>query len=299
MGTLFCSAVSGAWGHAASELPAVPPVIVGAARRRHDVRRTTLPEPGLDLRPQIAGKGAEGNRRRDLVLVGAALADAERREGDRGRADQRQRDDQHGEAPPGSHVVEATAWVVVRCAVGDASRPVTPRRLVLLTLVFALLVTSAVTVPRLSARAQTGDQDLVNLACSVPHEFLLRTWRGWRPDRGAQLSYIPQEPNFVGSGFPHVGPWDYVEDVPMLWYGPGFVPAGKTVKRPVTLAGIAPTVAKILHFDGFHPIDGQPMNEAILPDRQAAEARGHDGVGRGRHERARRVARLRSRTSIR
>jgi len=142
---------------------------------------------------------------------------------------------------------------------------VTPRRLVLLTLVFALLVTSAVTVPRLSARAQTSDQDLVNLACSVPHEFLLRTWRGWRPDRGAQLSYIPQEPNFVGSGFPHVGPWDYVEDVPMLWYGPGFVPAGKTVKRPVTLAGIAPTAAKILHFDGFHPIDGQPMNEAVLP----------------------------------
>ncbi len=27
MGTLFCSAVSGAWGHAASELPAVPPVM--------------------------------------------------------------------------------------------------------------------------------------------------------------------------------------------------------------------------------------------------------------------------------
>ncbi len=141
----------------------------------------------------------------------------------------------------------------------------TPKRLVLLVLAFGLLVTSAVTVPRLSARAQTGDQDLIDLACSVPHEFLLRTWRGWRPDRGAQLSYIPQEPNFVGSGFPHVGPWDYVEDVPMLWYGPGFVPAGKTVKRPVTLAGIAPTAAKLLQFDGFKAIDGQPMNEAVLP----------------------------------
>lgn len=139
----------------------------------------------------------------------------------------------------------------------------TPKRLVLLVLAFGLLVTSAVTVPRRSARAQTGDADLVALACSVPHEFLLRTWRGWRPDRGAQLSYIPQEPNFVGSGFPHVGPWDYVEDVPMLWYGPGFVPAGKTVKRPVTLAGIAPTAAKLLHFDGFKAIDGQPMNEAV------------------------------------
>ena len=118
-------------------------------------------------------------------------------------------------------------------------------------------------MPRFAARAQTGDEDLVSLACSVPHEFLLRTWRGWRADRGAQLSYIPLEPNFVGSGLPHVGPWDYVEDVPMLWYGPGFVPAGVSVKRPVTLAGIAPTVAKLLHFDGFTAIDGQPMNEAV------------------------------------
>ena len=160
-------------------------------------------------------------------------------------------------------MVEATASVVVRCQVRDASRPVTPKRLLLLALALGLLVTSAVTVPRFAARAQTGDEDLVSLACSVPHEFLLRTWRGWRADRGAQLSYIPLEPNFVGSGLPHVGPWDYVEDVPMLWYGPGFVPAGVSVKRPVTLAGIAPTVAKLLHFDGFKAIDGQPMNEAV------------------------------------
>ncbi len=141
----------------------------------------------------------------------------------------------------------------------------TPKRLLLLALAFGLLATSAVTVPRLSARAQTGDEDLVTLACSIPHEYLLRTWRGWRPDRGAQLSYIPLEPNFVGSGLPHVGPWDYVGDVPMLWYGPGFVPAGKNVKRPVTVAGIAPTVAKLLHFDGFKAIDGLPMNEAVQP----------------------------------
>ena len=139
----------------------------------------------------------------------------------------------------------------------------TPKRLLLLALVIGLLVTSVVTVPRRTARAQVTDADLVQLACSIPHEFLLRTWRGWRPDRGAQLSYIPQQPNFVGSGLPHVGPWDYVENVPMLWYGPGFIPAGQNVKRPVTLAGMAPTVAKLLHFDGFHPIDGQPMNEAV------------------------------------
>ena len=62
-----------------------------------------------------------------------------------------------------------------------------------------------------------------------------------------------------------MGPWGYVENVPMLWYGPGIIPAGQDIKRPVTLAGIAPTVAKLLHFDGFHPIDGLPMNEVVTP----------------------------------
>lgn len=141
----------------------------------------------------------------------------------------------------------------------------TPKRLLLVALALGLVVTSAVALPRAPARAQTTDQDLIDLACSLPHEFVLRTWRGWRLDRAAQLSYIAQEPNFVGSGLPHVGPWDYVQDVPMLWYGPPFVPAGRSVSRPVTLAGMAPTVAELLHFGGFRAIDGRPMTEAIEP----------------------------------
>ena len=103
------------------------------------------------------------------------------------------------------------------------------------------------------------------MACSLPHEQLLRIWRGWRPDRGAQLSFVPKEPNFVGSGLPHVGPWDYIQTVPMFWYGPGFVRAQGEVDRPVTVAGIAPTAAELLKFDGFRAPDGQPMTEALLP----------------------------------
>ncbi len=141
----------------------------------------------------------------------------------------------------------------------------TPRRLVLLALLLALVAISLAPAHRQSARAAEGDEDLIQLACSLPHEWLLRTWRGWRPDRGAQISFIPIEPNFVGAGLPHVGPWDYVQDVPMLWYGPGFVPAQGTVDRPVTSAGIAPTVARFLDFDGFTAPDGQPMIEALLP----------------------------------
>jgi hypothetical protein len=43
------------------------------------------------------------------------------------------------------------------------------------------------------------------------------------------------------------------------------VPAQGAVDRPVTSAGIAPTVARFLRFDGFTAPDGQPMTEALLP----------------------------------
>jgi hypothetical protein len=134
-------------------------------------------------------------------------------------------------------------------------------------LVSLMLVLGAAFIgPQTDAEAQGGTQGLVDVACSLPHDQLLRIWRGWRPDRGAQLSFVPDEPNFVGSGLPHVGPWDYIQTVPMFWYGPGYVRARGQVERPVTVAGIAPTAAELLKFDGFRAPDGQPMTEALLPE---------------------------------
>jgi hypothetical protein len=140
------------------------------------------------------------------------------------------------------------------------------RRAVLPIVSIAVLVGATLARPQTDASAQSSERDLVKVACSLPHEQLLRIWRGWRPDRGAQLSFVPKEPNFVGSGLPHVGPWDYIQTVPMLWYGPGFVRAQGEVDRPVTVAGIAPTAGQILKFDGFRAPDGQPMTEALLPE---------------------------------
>ncbi len=115
---------------------------------------------------------------------------------------------------------------------------------------------------------QVQPGSLEALACSIPHEWLLRTWRGWRPDRGAEIQILPKEYDFVGSGLPHVGPWPYVNDVPMFWYGPGHIAAQGVVNRPVTVAGIAPTQAALLHFDGFHAPDGIPMSEALQSGQQ-------------------------------
>jgi len=119
-------------------------------------------------------------------------------------------------------------------------------------------------VSPVAATSSASEADLIRSTCALPKQWLLRTWRGWTADRGPEIQMIPKEPNFVGSGLPHVGPWNYVQDVPMLWYGPGYIKAQPPVERPVTLVGIAPTEAKLLQYP-FHPIDGSPMTEALEP----------------------------------
>jgi hypothetical protein len=106
--------------------------------------------------------------------------------------------------------------------------------------------------------------DLAAAACALPHEQLLRVWRGTDPRRSGQIVFVPQEPNFVGSNFPHSGPWDYLQDVPIFWYGPGVVPAVGRVERPVTLADVAPTQAALLGFE-FRALDGAAMPEVAPP----------------------------------
>jgi hypothetical protein len=136
-----------------------------------------------------------------------------------------------------------------------------PRRAAVLALALA-----AVCLPLLQttpAPAASSDQDLVKVACALPHRYLVRTWNGFSPDRGPELTAIPKEPNFMGAGLPHVGPWDYIQHVPMFWYGPGHIKAQGEVGGDVTLADIAPTQAALLNFDAFEAPDGTPMTSAI------------------------------------
>jgi hypothetical protein len=105
---------------------------------------------------------------------------------------------------------------------------------------------------------------LAKAACAIPHEQLLRVWRGTDPERSGQIVFVPAEPNFVGSNFPHSGPWDYLQNVPLFWYGPGFIPALGRVDAEATVADIAPTQAKLLGFE-FPAIDGRALDEIPQP----------------------------------
>jgi Type I phosphodiesterase / nucleotide pyrophosphatase len=139
------------------------------------------------------------------------------------------------------------------------------RPFALAALAFATaLVTTAATVFVPATAVRAASDDIERAACAMPHDYLVRVWRGTDPSRSGQIAFVPEEPNFVGSNFPHSGPWDYLQDVPLFWYGPGVIHPTGRVDRPITIADIAPTQAALLDFN-FHAPDGVPLEEIPAP----------------------------------
>jgi Type I phosphodiesterase / nucleotide pyrophosphatase len=108
------------------------------------------------------------------------------------------------------------------------------------------------------------------MACSVPRQWLLRIYRGYDAERSAELQILPRVPNFVGSGLPHVGPWDFTSDVPMFWYGPGYIKGIGPVQKSVTSPDIAATQAHLLG-SSFRAPDGEPMLDGLVPSEDRPE----------------------------
>lgn len=130
-----------------------------------------------------------------------------------------------------------------------------------------VLALTALVVQETAALSQDDAQEqrLIDTVCAIPPLLLERTLHGHRDDRAGEIQLLTREPDFVGhGGLPHSGPWDYVGQVPFLWYGPGFVPATGPIDRRVTLADLAPTQAELLGFD-FDAPDGEPLLDALVP----------------------------------
>ncbi|MDQ4025331.1 MAG: alkaline phosphatase family protein, partial [Actinomycetota bacterium] len=111
-------------------------------------------------------------------------------------------------------------------------------------------------------------------ACDLPIEQLRRIRRGYVPGRSPELLVVPREPNYFGSfaSYTHSGPWDYVQSIPLVFYGPGYIkPQGEiTLDRETTIADLAPTLAELLDtpFPGGRP--GTAITEALLPEEERA-----------------------------
>jgi hypothetical protein len=109
----------------------------------------------------------------------------------------------------------------------------------------------------------TNDALAKQVCSQTPHDVLLRTWRGVFPGRSGQIQLIPTFPNFINGGLTHSTPFDYTQEVPLLFYGPGYVKPGAYDKQ-VTLADLAPTTGRFVGFD-FHAADGTAQSQIVLP----------------------------------
>lgn len=100
-------------------------------------------------------------------------------------------------------------------------------------------------------------------ACSLPDDYLLRTQRGYFEPRSGQIAILPETPAYMasgGGGWSHSGPWPYLQDVPLVFYGPGVVEGTGEVDRPVTTADIAPTIMTMLRAS-YRTEDGESLDE--------------------------------------
>ena len=107
-------------------------------------------------------------------------------------------------------------------------------------------------------------------ACDIPRAWARYTARGWEPGEAQDwdIALIPKEQNWFGSyrATSHSGPFDYLQDVPLVFYGPGFIRDAGTISldREVTLADVAPTQARMMGFSAFES-DGTAIEEVLKP----------------------------------
>lgn len=102
-------------------------------------------------------------------------------------------------------------------------------------------------------------------ACGLPDDYLLQTQRGYFEPRSGQISILPKTPAYMasgGGGWSHSGPWPYLQEIPLVFYGPGVVEDAAEVDRPATLADVAPTIMTMLRAS-IQSEDGDSLDEAV------------------------------------
>lgn len=140
-----------------------------------------------------------------------------------------------------------------------------PSRVVAVAIVGSLLaVIGSVSLDVFADTAPSPEEQL----CSLPDEWLELTQRGYNESRSGQITVLPRTPLYMttgSGGWTHSGPWDYLQHIPIVFYGPGRIPRGIAVDRPVTIADIAPTLATMLGIE--IESDGESLDEVLDPRR--------------------------------
>ena len=103
-------------------------------------------------------------------------------------------------------------------------------------------------------------------ACGLADDWLRLIQHGYYAPRDGEIIVLPHTPAYQASGsggWTHSGPWPYLTDVPLVFYGPGVISHRGAVGRTgVTLADVAPTLAAMLH-GSFTTQDGHRLAEVV------------------------------------
>ncbi len=126
-------------------------------------------------------------------------------------------------------------------------------------------------------------------ACGLDTEMLVRIWRGHQAERSEDITFVPKEPNYLGSFAvtSHSGPSDYLQRVPLVAYGPRRVPRNGQVNTEATLADVYPTAEDWTQVELKDRV-GRALSEAVAPRRKPPKLVVFvmwDGVGRNVLER--------------
>ena len=107
--------------------------------------------------------------------------------------------------------------------------------------------------------------------CRLPSRWVKALYDGWdpAPSRTHDLIIVPHPPNYMGSitDTSHSGPYDFLQKVPLVFYGPGHISQSGTVDlgRRVSLVDLAPTFAAAMDFE-FLGRDGRAISEILNED---------------------------------
>lgn len=113
--------------------------------------------------------------------------------------------------------------------------------------------------------------DWFESGCNLEVKLLRRIRRDYHPERSPEIVAIPQQPNYFGGyeSTSHSGPWDYIQRVPLVFYGPGFIQANGDVAakgHDVTVADMAPTLAGLLGVDWPSDRPGVGLDDVVVPE---------------------------------
>ena len=101
--------------------------------------------------------------------------------------------------------------------------------------------------------------------CGLKEGWLERIWRGYVPGLSEDISIVPNLPNFAGGFYSvnHSGPFEYLQQVPLVLYGPDRIKEAGRVHRPVTIADVYPTVGRLLNVR-LPSREGSILEEALV-----------------------------------